>query len=159
MKFFIFTLTVRTLNMGDVTDDQLIDDREFLLGLITNESQIMNDNRPGQKREVIEILQRLKSVGSRRRGATKVILLDLKPLIEGGPEVTPVMNKSVIVDSYLTFLTRQVRENDGNFEESKHNDDPPEGECPTGWGALVTNGPSPGDSQMELPLLRLQRRP
>ena len=157
--------------MGDVTDDQLIDDREFLLGLITNESQILNDNRPGQKREVIEILQRLKSVGSRRRGqrlksvgsrrrgATKVILLDLKPLIEGGPEVTPVMNKSVIVDSYLTFLTRQVRENDGDFEESKHNDDPPEGECPTGWGALVTNGPSPGDSQMELPLLRLQRRP
>ena len=146
--------------MVDVSDDQLIDDREFLENLIANEHQILDDNIPGRKREVIAILERLKSAGTRRRGATKEILLNIRPLIAGGPEVTPIMNKPVIVDTYLTFLTGHVGENDEQLEESKHNDDgPPEGVCPVGWGSLVSGGPSPVDNQMELPLLRLQRGP
>ena len=49
----------------------------------------------------------------------------MRPLIEGGPEVTPIMNKSVIVESYLTFLKGHVVKNNGQMEESKHNDDDP----------------------------------
>ena len=144
--------------MGEVSDDQLIDDREFLQNLISEGHQILEDSVPRRKREVIAILERLKSVGTRRRGATKVILLNLSPLIEGGPEVTPVMNKSVIVESYLTFLKEHVGDNDGQWDESKNNDDePPEGDVPVGWGALVSNDPDPVNNSTVLPLLRLQR--
>ena len=51
--------------MGDVSDQQLLDDRHFLEGFISNNTQVIDNARPDRQDMVVEILERLKSVGTR----------------------------------------------------------------------------------------------
>ena len=142
-----------------VTIQQLNDDRTFVQGLIDGNLQVLDQNAPERKQQMLDVLGRVEDTGRRRGGPTRELFLQLRDLIPGDFNIPPASTKGEIV-AELTRLLNESQEDQQPEDDGQDVDNaggPPAGGPPPGWGRFGREEQTPKTTVNVKPLLRLKR--
>ena len=142
-----------------ITVQQLTDDRAFVRGLIDGNLQVVDQNAPERKREMLNVLGRVSDTGRRRGGPTRELLLQLRDLIPGDFNIPPASTKGEIVAELSRLLNdgQEDQQPEGDGQDVDNAGGPPAGGPPPDWGRFGQDGQPPNRTVNGKPLLRLKR--
>ena len=140
-------------------------DKYFLTNIVVNNEQVLSEEHPERKEEVVRILRRILESNSRRGDPSKALLTRLFPLIPGEFTSTPLSDKQTIVNELLSKLDTpedEPNENDNTQPDETgggtvRDQGTPVGGPPPGWGVFLPVIPNRGEVPPK-PLLLLRRK-